>query len=70
MLAALGHSIVTVHRRPRVAILSTGDEVTAVDAPWQPGKTRDANSDSNAAQVVRYGGVPLLLGIAATTWRN
>ena len=64
MLAALGHSTVTVHRRPRVAILSTGDEVIGVDAPWQPGKIRDANSYSNAAQVVRYGGVPIRLGIA------
>jgi molybdopterin molybdotransferase len=64
MLAALGHSSVTVHRRPRVAILSTGDEVIGVDDPWQPGKIRDANSYSNAAQVVRYGGVPIRLGIA------
>ncbi len=64
MLAALGHKEVLVHRRPRVALLSTGDEVIAVDAPWQPGKIRDANSYSNAAQVLRYGGVPLRLGIA------
>lgn len=64
MLAALGHSTISVHRRPRVAILSTGDEVIGVDAPWQPGKIRDANSYSNAAQVVRYGGVPVRLGIA------
>ena len=64
MLAALGHSTVAVHRRPRVAILSTGDEVIGVGAPWQPGKIRDANSYSNAAQVVRYGGVPIRLGIA------
>ncbi|MCX7682176.1 MAG: molybdopterin molybdotransferase MoeA [Anaerolineae bacterium] len=64
MLAALGRAEALVHRRPRVAILSTGDEVIAVDAPWQPGKIRDANSYSNAAQVLRYGGVPLCLGIA------
>jgi len=64
MLAALGHREALVHRRPRVAILATGDEVIAVDAPWQPGKIRDANSYSNAAQVLRYGGVPILLGIA------
>ncbi len=64
MLAALGRSEALVHRRPRVAILSTGDEVIAVDAPWQPGKIRDANSYSNAAQVLRYGGIPLRLGIA------
>lgn len=64
MLAALGHEEALVHRRPQVAILATGDEVIEVDAPWQPGKIRNANSYSNAAQVVRYGGVPLLLGIA------
>jgi len=64
MLAALGHKDALVHRRPRVAILATGDEVIEVDAPWQPGKIRNANSYSNAAQVVRYGGVPILLGIA------
>jgi molybdopterin molybdotransferase len=64
MLAALGHPEIPVHRRPRVALLSTGDEVIPVDAPWQPGKIRDANSYSNAAQVLRYGGVPLRLGIA------
>jgi molybdopterin molybdotransferase len=64
MLAALGHKEAWVHRRPRVAILATGDEVIEVDAPWQPGKIRNANSFSNAAQVMRYGGVPVLLGIA------
>lgn len=64
MLAALGHKEVWVHRRPRVAILATGDEVIEIDAPWQPGKIRNANSYSNAAQVLRYGGIPLLLGIA------
>jgi len=64
MLAALGHKEAWVHRRPRVAILATGDEVIEIDAPWQPGKIRNANSYSNAAQVVRYGGIPILLGIA------
>ena len=64
MLAALGHTEAWVHRRPRVAILATGDEVIEIDAPWQPGKIRNANSYSNAAQVLRYGGIPLLLGIA------
>ncbi len=67
MLAALGRTHVAVHRRPRVAILSTGDEVIEPDAPWQPGKIRDANSYSTAAQVLRYGGIPLRLGIARDT---
>lgn len=64
MLAALGRTHVTVHRRPRVAILSTGDEVIDAADPWQPGKIYDANGYSNAAQVLRYGGIPVRLGIA------
>jgi molybdopterin molybdotransferase len=70
MLAALGRPRVKVHRRPRVAILATGDEVIDIDAPWQPGKIRNANSYSNAAQVLRYGGQPFLLGIASRVWTS
>jgi molybdopterin molybdotransferase len=47
-----------------VAILATGDEVVEVDAPLGPGKIRNSNSYSNAAQVLAAGGVPVLLGIA------
>jgi molybdopterin molybdotransferase len=64
MLATLGHKEVRVFRRPRVAILATGDEVMEIDAPLAPGKIRDANSYSNAAQVVKHGGIPIMLGIA------
>ena len=64
MLAALGRREVLVTRRPRVAILATGDEVVDIDAPLAPGKIRNSNSYSNAAQVVRCGGTPVLLGIA------
>ncbi len=64
MLATLGHKDVLVVRRPRVAILATGDEVVEIDAPLAPGKIRNANSYSNAAQVIRCGGIPVMLGIA------
>jgi len=64
MLATLGREEVQVVRRPRVAILATGDEVVEIDAPLAPGKIRDANSYSNAAQVVKHGGIPVMLGIA------
>ncbi|MFQ6100160.1 MAG: gephyrin-like molybdotransferase Glp [Anaerolineae bacterium] len=64
MLAALGHREALVTRRPRVAILATGDEVMEIDAPLAPGKVRNANSYSNAAQVVKCGGIPIMLGIA------
>ena len=64
MLATLGHKEALVTRRPRVAILATGDEVVEIDAPLTPGKIRNANSYSNAAQVVKCGGIPVMLGIA------
>lgn len=64
MLASLGCRKVSAIRRPRVAILATGDELVEIDAPLAPGKIRNSNSYSNAAQVVRYGGEPILLGIA------
>ncbi|MHB0856173.1 MAG: molybdopterin molybdotransferase MoeA [Anaerolineae bacterium] len=64
MLAALGRATVRCIRRPRVGILATGDEVVEIDAPLAPGKIRNANSYSSAAQVLRWGGVPVLLGIA------
>lgn len=67
MLAALGHSQVAVPRKPRVAILATGDELISLDEPLAPGKIRNSNSYSNAAQVIQHGGIPLLLGIARDT---
>jgi len=67
MLAALGHPTALVHRRPRVAVLSTGDEIIDVSDPWQPGKIRDANSYTVSALILKYGGVPIRLGIAPDT---
>ncbi len=67
MLAALGHSRVPVARKPRVAILATGDELMPIEDPLAPGKIRNTNSYSNAAQVIQHGGEPILLGIAGDT---
>ena len=64
MLASLGYTSVSVIRRPKVAILATGDELVSIDAQLTPGKIRNANEYSNAAQVMKYGGIPLMLGIA------
>jgi molybdopterin molybdotransferase len=63
-LAALGRTEVWVRRRPRVAILSTGDEVVPVDAPLGPGQIRNANTWSLMALVRHYGGEATSLGIA------
>ncbi len=64
MLAALGRDPVAVYRKPSVAVVSTGDELTAVgDAP-RDDQIRDSNSFSLAAQVARAGGLPRVLGPA------
>ena len=63
VLAALGHSRVQVYRQPRVAIISTGDEVVSVDVVPGPGQIRDVNSHTLAALVAEAGGVALPLGI-------
>jgi len=67
ILASLGYGMVLVHRRPRVAILATGDELLEVHEPLAPGKIRNSNEYTNAALVTRTGGVPLRLGIARDT---
>jgi molybdopterin molybdotransferase len=64
MLAAVGCVEASVVRRPRVAILATGDEVVAPQQTPGPGQIRDANSYIIAAQVHTYGGIPLLTGVA------
>lgn len=64
LLASIGQSKVAVHRRPRVAILATGDELVALDEPLTQGKIRNSNEYSNAAAVIKAGGIPIRLGIA------
>ncbi len=46
VLASLGHARVLVHRRPRVAVISTGSELVEVDQPLGPGQIRNSNSYS------------------------
>lgn len=63
MLAALGKSFVSVHQKPRVAILSTGDELVDIEVDPPPGKIVNSNSYSLAAQILECGGVPIMMGI-------
>lgn len=67
ILAALGKATVPVIRQPRVAILSSGDELVGVDQPLTPGKIRDVNSYTLAGLVQTAGGIPLVLPIAHDT---
>jgi molybdopterin molybdotransferase len=64
LLAAVGQSRVAVYRRPRVAILSTGDEVVGLEATPEPFQIRNSNAYSLAAQVRRRGGEPVVLPVA------
>ena len=58
LLAAVGQGRARVHRRPRVAIVSTGDEVVPVETPSVPmGKIRDINTVTLAGQVEECGAV-------------
>ena len=64
-LLALGLTTVAVARRPRVVILSTGDEVVPPAARPGPGQVRDINSYTIAAQALSAGGIPQPRGIIA-----
>ncbi|WP_426752592.1 gephyrin-like molybdotransferase Glp [Myxococcus sp. Y35] len=66
LLWAQGRQAAPVHRAPRVAILSTGDELCRVDEPPN-GRIVDTNAPSLALAVRRAGGLPTLLGIARDT---
>lgn len=63
MLAAVGSGQVSVWRRPRVAIFSTGDEIVPPGGPISPGQVYDSNAAVLAAAVEELGCTPLLLGI-------
>ncbi len=65
MLAMLGLAEVRVYHQPRVAILSSGDELLPPGAPPQPGKIYESNAYTLAALVREAGGQPIHLGIAA-----
>lgn len=67
VLASLGVVEAPVYRRPVVAILSTGDEITVPGEPLLPGRIYDSNAYSVGAQVRKLGGIPRLLGIARDT---
>lgn len=64
MLASLGISKIKVFRKPKVAILATGDELVEVKQKLAPGKIRNSNTYSLHSQVQRTGAVPVRLGIA------
>jgi molybdopterin molybdotransferase len=64
LAASVGRSRLQVFIRPRIAVLTTGDEIVDVDAQPGPTQIRNSNSYSLAAQIQQAGGDPVLLPIA------
>lgn len=64
LAASVGQSRLQVYKRPRVAVLTTGDEIVDINATPGPTQIRNSNSYSLAVQIANAGGHPVLLPIA------
>ena len=64
LIAAANHPWVTVHRRPVVAIMATGDEIALPGEPIPPGGIVSSNSHALATLVTAVGGEPMVLPVA------
>ncbi len=67
LAASCGYAELSVYARPRVAILTTGDELVPIDRQPGPGQIRNSNAAMLAALVTAAGGEPLILPRAADT---
>lgn len=63
LLAGLGISDVSVFRRPKVAIISTGDEIVPIEKTPEPGQVRDVNSYTLSAFCKQVGAEPTIMGL-------
>lgn len=70
MLATVGRASVPVYARPRVSILSTGDEVVNISESPKDFQVRNSNAWALAAQVMRAGGLPNVLPIARDEYNH
>ena len=70
MLAAVGKPNVYLYQRPKIAVLSTGDELIEIEETPMNGKIRNSNSYAIAAQIKACGATPIQLGIAGDTKKD
>jgi len=66
-LAALGYVEIEVYARPRIALLSTGNEVTDPGQPLKPGQIYDINKFTLSSIILEHGGEPVPLATASDT---
>lgn len=64
LAASVGKTHLEVYKRPRIAVLTTGDEIVDIGATPGPTQIRNSNSYSLAAQIQRAGGEPVLMPVA------
>lgn len=69
-LMGLGINRITVSRRPRVSILSTGDELVSPEQDLTPGKIRDINTYSLSAITLEVGAIPLTMNIVGDSYEE
>lgn len=69
-LAGLGMTDIWVYEKPRVSIVSTGDEIVPADRPVKPGQVRDINSYTLAGSISDAGGIPLKKGIFSDRYES
>ena len=70
VMAGLGVTEVSVFRKPRIAILSTGDEIVTIDTQPRPGEVRDINRYTLGAFCKRLGAAPLYLGLCPDEFQS
>ena len=70
LCASLGLNSVTIIRKPKIAILSTGNELLSPKQKLSPGKIFDSNSYSLYSSILQAGGIPLNLGIARDSMQD
>ena len=65
LFATVGQAAITVYRKPKVGLLTTGDELVAPDEPLKPGKIRDSNSYMLRALLENSGATAVTSGVVA-----
>lgn len=70
LMAGLGQTKVWVYLKPKVAIISTGDEVVGIDEQTRPGQVRDINRYTLGAFCQRVGGEPLYMGLCPDNFES